>query len=198
MRNYLQHGRRHGPAGSDPLVPAAIVYDFDNVGDWLDIVTNDVNPATGDGLHLFDNSGGNTNFTSAGPFLIGGVGAGDVQLVNDGTSGDLLIENNGAEDSSLRITAATDGILALTALGGRSGGAVYIKNTGDGLTETSGDGIRIENDGSSPIRIVNAAGYNVIIEDTGGGGVLLPGLPSSDPGVSGQLWVSGGAVQVSP
>lgn len=40
-RPYLQHGRRHGPNGSDPIPNSGIQFDTDNQGGYLQVTAND-------------------------------------------------------------------------------------------------------------------------------------------------------------
>lgn len=64
-RSYIQHGRRHGAGGSDPI-PGAIYFDADNEGGWLYIRAND-------GLAVDDSPDGNS---FGGIILVDDSGAG--------------------------------------------------------------------------------------------------------------------------
>lgn len=70
-RTYLQHGRRHGPGGSDeiPGLTDVIRYNYENTGGWVSIVVTDqgggglgdeafiVHDTSGEGIELFTTGG---------------------------------------------------------------------------------------------------------------------------------------------
>lgn len=61
-RPYLQHGRRHGPNGSDPIPGSGIQFDTDNQGGYLQVTANDsfLDPLLDDadvGLDIADTTG---------------------------------------------------------------------------------------------------------------------------------------------
>lgn len=73
--SYLQHGRRHGPAGSDPITDF-LAFNTDNEGGWLYVVANDstdigfgtlgvlLAETTGDGFQIVSILGAGPPFSS--------------------------------------------------------------------------------------------------------------------------------------
>lgn len=164
-----------GPFGT------GIQFNKDNEGGYLDVFTNDVD-GVGNGMHLKNDAG--------------------AMALENVADGDYDIFNNGGPDSNLTIKNTSDhGILSIEQFG--DDGALQI------VSDSSADLLIKSNNGQ--VTINNAAGGNVLIEDIGGGNVILhvigpgsgayimlEGLPTSDPGVSGALYTVAGAVFLSP
>lgn len=77
---------------------------------------------------------------------------------------------------------------------------VAIRNQDDGgiLLNDEGDGvgINIQSAHSGPI-IIQQTGSGDILIQIGGGNLMLQGIPTSDPGVSGALWNDSGTLKIS-
>ena len=95
------------------------------------------------------------------------------------------------------------------------GGGIYINNkdTGDNnpftLQQQDDGGIQILNTGAGELNIEASSLSTIFIQQTGGGDIRMEtegagqirllSLPTSDPGVSGAVWVdTGGVLKISP
>ncbi len=74
------------------------------------------------------------------------------------------------------------------------------------LQQLGNEALHIENGGSGDLNIEASGTGNLIIQHTGSGDIsievgsgnlIVQGLPTSDPGVSGALWNSGGTLMIS-
>lgn len=174
--SYEQHGRRHGPGGSDPLVPGAIVYDFENVGDWLYVTTTGAGGPNGNGIEFEADSAAMFLHTSGNT----GDGTIDIAALN------LSPNGGGSPDGSdVNVTASLDFNLL-------AGQDINIRTDASGDYPGTGRDVNV-----NAARDINTNADGDVNIDAGGN-ITMPTLPISDPGLSGALWNDSGTVKVSP
>jgi hypothetical protein len=120
----------------------------------------------------------------------GGAGAGGAVLFDtypqdggylafDTDGGGIFINNNDTGDNNP------------IAIRNQDDGGIELNDEGDGV------GINIQSRNSAPI-IIQQTGSGDLRLEIGSGNLIVQGLPTSDPGVSGALWINSGALMVSP
>lgn len=109
--SYNQHARRHAPGGTDMVGGGFIAYDWDNVGDWLDIQVIGTSPDSGVAFSVDDTGGSGIDFQTAGLFrvtsetgtTIQDFGGGTVSLLSQAGITlsallDLILSSNGTAE----------------------------------------------------------------------------------------------------
>lgn len=224
IRDYVNHGRRHSPGGSDPI-SGFIAFDTENVGGWLDITANDQDSDTY-GIQLVDASAGGIVIKSddgagaGGPVLVFSANN-DVNVKTD-NSGDINIETLESGDINLY----TNGGNNIT-IDARDSGYIYVGTTettevdvghtnctveigADMFTLDAVVGIRLRaaytgvdvgvylygTSAGSDFIVWDGAGTPAKLFEVRGNGEIFAHLPTS-AGTSGSLWNDGGTVKVA-
>ena len=223
MRPYLQHGRRHGPAGTDPIIPAGIYYDFANVGDWLQIYVTgegatDPNGSTTNGIVLYTAGGISGDHggirISDGDFDAPTDESGGI-TITEYSQGGITITDLG-EGGLSGIDIAQNGHGNITVSTGGTGGINIGSNGGGvGIKDSKGGGVSINSQptgsGDSGIHIEEGAlgDGGILLRDRGSGGITIDTfgsssglflfhLPTSAPAGSLQVWNNSGVLHITP
>lgn len=167
-------------AGASATVTFATFLGGTDSGATGDFVEFDVSPTSGDFLDVL----------TAGP-----SGAGLV-LKDIGNSGDtgILIEEIG--DAGMQLNNAGDGDYGIRNQGA---GSFTIEQTGNApfLIRNDGNGgTTIQDD--EGVLTISPRNDSLVLAVQFANSLIITGLPTSSPGVSGSVWVSGGVLNIDP
>lgn len=204
---------------------AGIQFDTDpQSGDWLVVTTTSNDPSSpGASMKLeSQGSGGTLISATAGEIVIDNSSTtNQTRILTGSASAGLEIADTSGAFYGINIHQNGDGPILITNDGGPGG--ITLTNDGDGpmlIRSTAAGGLDLLNAGAGDLTMINTGGGDFELRSTNGAGLVwaqddltisshngfvvfidgftkMPGLPTSDPATSDQIWNDSGLLVLS-